>query len=188
MRTLVFGTVLLIAAISAGQNPGVEGFAPAQTAADVLRDVSGADGAFIAAGMIKQAFNRDDLSSMLQFPDDEIVVVTLKGSEVRNAFERSISLHPQANASFLQVSGFEITFDPNGPSNAKIKSVTANGSKLEDGREYRIAMPSSLGRGGFGYFRIWDRAKITRTLDGTIGKTLQGKKASESKSRWIAQP
>lgn len=188
MRTLAFGTVLLIAAFSAGQNPGAEGFGPAQNAADILRDVSGSDGAFIAAGMIKQSFNKDDLSSLLQFPDDEIVVVSLKGSEIRSAFERSISLYPQSNASFLQVSGFEIAFDPNGPPNAKIKGVTASGSKLDDSKEYRVAMPSSLGRGGFGYFRIWDRAKISRTLEGTIGKTLQGKKASESKSRWIAQP
>lgn len=180
--------VLATVAIAAAQNPGAEGFGPAQVAADIIRDVSGSDGAFIAAGMIKPAFNKEDLSSMLQFPDDEIVVVTLKGSEIRNAFERSVSLYPQSNASFLQVSGFEIVFDPDGPSNSKIKSILAGGSKLDESREYRIAMPSSLGRGGFGYFRIWDRGKIIKTLDGTIGKTLQGKKASESKSRWIAQP
>lgn len=185
---LAIGVVLMSAAYAAAQNPGAEGFAPAQAAADIIRDAAGSDGAFIAAGMIKQSFSKDDLSSMLQFPDDEIVVVTLKGSEIRTAFERSISLYPQSNASFLQVSGFEIVFDPSGSSNSKIKSVLAGGSKLDDSREYRIAMPSSLGRGGFGYFRIWDRAKITKTLDGTIGKTLQGKKASESKSRWIAQP
>lgn len=178
---------LVAAALGWAQSAGIEANGPAQSAADALRDAAGADGAFIAAGMVKSTWNRDDLASLMQFPDDEIVVVTIKGSEIRQAFERSISLHPQSNTSFLQISGFEVVFDPNGNPGQRIKSVSAGGGKLEDGRDYQIAMPSSLGRGGFGYFRIWDRGKIAKTLDVTVGKALAGKKVTESRPRWVAQ-
>lgn len=167
---------------------GSEAHGPAQVAADILREAAATDGAFLAAGLIKPSFNREDLATLMQYPDDEVVVVGLKGSEIKQAFERSVSLYPQVNASFLQISGFEVTFDPSGLTGQRIKSVTASGAKLEDGKEYRIAMPSSLGRGGFGYFKIWDKAKIVSTLPLTVEKALKGKRAVESRPRWIAQP
>jgi hypothetical protein len=187
MRTLWIATLLLTASLVGAQNSGSEAYLPAQAAADVLRDVANADGAFIASGQLKGGFDRENLASLMQFPDEEIVMVTLKGSEVLQALERSVSLYPQSNTSFLQLSGFEVTFDPNAMSGKRIKSVSAGGSRLEEGRDYRIAMPSSLGRGGFGYFKIWDRAKVSSTLSTTVEKALAGKKFSETRPRWIVQ-
>jgi hypothetical protein len=186
-RSLFLGGMLALAALALAQNAGSESHSAGQTAADILRDVTQADGAFLAAGLIKPTFQKDDLATMLQYPDDEIVIVKLKGSDVRQAFERSISLYPQANTSFLQVSGFEITFDPKAAVSQRVKSITTPSGALENGRDYRIAMPSSLGRGGFGYFKIWDRAKIDSTLPMTVEKALAGKRALETRPRWIAQ-
>lgn len=179
---LILGAVQVFAQLS---DPAAHG--PSQVAADFLKEAAGSDAAFVASGMVRSNFQRDDLSSLIQFPDDEIVIVLLKGSELRQAFERSVSLYPQANASFLQISGFEITFAPDAPVGQRIKSIAVNNSRLDEAKEYSIAMPSSLGRGGYGYFRIWDRTKITKTLDVTVGKVLAGKKVAESKPRWIVQ-
>ncbi len=179
---LLIGAVQGFAQLS---EPAAHG--PSQVAADLLKEAAGSDGAFVASGTVRSNFQKDDLATLIQFPDDEVVIVLLKGSELRQAFERSVSLYPQANASFLQVSGFEIAFSPDASVGQRIKSITVNGNKLDDSKEYTIAMPSSLGRGGYGYFRIWDRAKITKTLDSTVGKVLAGKKSVESKPRWIVQ-
>lgn len=177
----------LFASVALGWQSVADATSGGQSVADVLREVSDADGAFVASGMLKPTFAKDDLSTIAMYPDDEVVVVAVKGSDLRQAFERSVSLYPQSNTSFLQVSGFEITFDPNLAPGQRIKNVAANGSRLDDSKEYRIAMPSSLGRGGYGYFRLWDRNKIVRTLESTIFKALVGKKMAESRSRWVVQ-
>jgi 2',3'-cyclic-nucleotide 2'-phosphodiesterase (5'-nucleotidase family) len=175
-------------AICCADKPDVGAHSGSQSAADALREFASADGAFLAAGLVKEEFKRDDLASILQYPTDEVVVLSLSGSQIRQALERSVSLHPQPNMSFLQISGFEVTFSPTAAPGSRIVSVSVGGSPLADGRTYTVAMPSSLGRGGLGYFKIWDKAKIVKTYEGsTVEGVLKGKRFSETSSRWTAQ-
>jgi 2',3'-cyclic-nucleotide 2'-phosphodiesterase (5'-nucleotidase family) len=158
---------------------------PSQAAADVLRSHAGTDGAFLAAGLVKDSYSKDNLATLLQYPTDEVMVLNLTGAQIRQAFERSVSLFPQPNSSFLQISGFEVRFNKNAPPNNRVTSVTAGGSSLDDGRTYSVAMPSNLGRGGLGYFKVWDKAKIVKTLPGvTMEDVLRGKRFAESSPRW----
>lgn len=185
-------TVLFAAAafscLAIQRGPAVDAHLPSQAAADVLREAANADGAFLAAGLVKDSFSKDNLATLVQYPEDEVVVLALKGSQIRQAFERSISLYPQQNTSFLQVSGFEIGFDPSAAPGQRIKRVTAAGGPLDDSRTYNIAMPASLGRGGLGYFKIWDKNKIVSTLPNTtVEKVLSGKKFAETSPRWVAE-
>jgi 2',3'-cyclic-nucleotide 2'-phosphodiesterase (5'-nucleotidase family) len=114
-------------------------------------------------------------------------VVTITGAQVKQAFERSLSLFPEENSGFLQISGFEVAFSKTAPSGQRVLSVKCNGSNLEESKNYRIAMPSSLGRGGLGYFKIWDKAKITKTFEkATVESILKGKRYAETSSRWVA--
>lgn len=180
--------VVSLCAWAQQRGPAVDSHGPSQAAADILREVANADGAFLAAGLVKESFQNDDLATLMQYPDDEIVVIGITGAQIRQAFERSISLFPQPNTSMLQISGFEVVFDPNAEPNKRIKRVSANGSALEDGKTYNIAMPSSLGRGGLGYFKIWDKTKIVSTVAGTtVEKALAGKKLVASPARWVAE-
>ncbi|HRK23017.1 MAG TPA: 5'-nucleotidase, partial [Fimbriimonadaceae bacterium] len=170
------------------RGPAVDSHAPSQAAADILRDVANADGAFLAAGLVKESFQSDDLSTLMQYPDDEIVVIGITGAQIRQAFERSISLFPQPNTSMLQISGFEVVFDPNAEPSKRIKRISAGGSALDEGKTYNVAMPSSLGRGGLGYFKIWDKTKIVSTVAGTtVEKALAGKKLVQTSARWVAE-
>lgn len=184
-----FGLVLwlIVAAIVAvGQSASTGVHLAAQSAADALKEAAGADGAFLAAGLIKEPFQEDNLASLLQYPTDELVVVKLKGSELRQAFERSVALFPQANSSFLQLSGFVVEFTTAGDLNKRVLNVTANGSQLDENRTYAVAMPSSLGRGGLGYFKIWDKSKIDRTVQGvTVESVLKGKRSTSTTARWV---
>jgi 2',3'-cyclic-nucleotide 2'-phosphodiesterase (5'-nucleotidase family) len=189
-RTAITVLVILasLGASAAQRGASVEAHLPSQAAADVLREAAGSDGAFLAAGLVKESFNRENLASLLQYPEDEVVVLALKGAQIRQAFERSISLYPQQNTSFLQVSGFEIVFDPSASPGSRIKRVTAGGSALDESRTYNVAMPSSLGRGGLGYFKIWDKTKIVSTLPNTtVEKVLAEKKMAETAPRWVAE-
>lgn len=188
MKTFLSLVVMLtlVATGFAQKNPSNSAHSPSQAAADVIREVAGTDGAFLAAGLINEKFDASDLSSLMQYADDEIVIVALKGSQIRQAFERAVALYPEGDSSFLQISGFEVDFDGKANAYSRIRSVTVGGSRLEDGKTYNIAMPATLGRGGLGYFKIWDKTKITSTLHGTtVGKALKGKRASETKPRWV---
>lgn len=186
LRWLGVTTIVLAAAALLAQGKGA--FGPGQAAADALRSAAQSDGAFIAAGLLKESFQGDNLASMMQYPTDEIVIVRLKGSEVRQAFEQSLKLFPQENTSFLQISGFEVEFSAGGDPGKRVLNVKAGNGELDENRVYSIAMPATLGRGGSGYFKIWDRSKIIATVpDVTVESVLRGKKASESRQRWVAR-
>jgi 2',3'-cyclic-nucleotide 2'-phosphodiesterase (5'-nucleotidase family) len=190
MRTIWILLALMVTAlVVATEDPADLGaHLPSQSAADAMREHAGTDGAFLAAGLVKESFVRENLASLLQFPSDELVVVTLTGAQIRQAFERSLSLLPQSNTSFLQISGFEVTYSRSAPPNQRILTVLADGSKLDEARSYTVAMPSSLARGGLGYFKIWDRSKITKTIEGaTLEDVLRGKRLTATSPRWQPQ-
>lgn len=187
MNIRSIGSIGLILAASVLWAQGKGAYAPAQAAADVLRQVSGSDGAFINAGILKPSFNSEDLSTLMLYPTDEILVLRLKGSEIRQAFERSLSLYPQENTSFLQVSGFEIEFSTSGDPGKRVLNVKASGTDLDENRYYQVAMPAALGRGGSGYFKLWDKTKIVATVPNqTVESVLKGKRAVDSKPRWVS--
>ncbi len=158
----------------------------AQAAADALKAFAGADGAFIAAGMLKDGYEKSlDLDSMLLYPEDEMMVVKLTGAQVREALERSVSLYPQPNTSFLQLSGFEATFNKNAADGHRLTSITAGGAPVNNTASYLVAMPSRLAQGGYGYFKIWDKPDIVKSLGpSTVESVLKGKKYTDSSPRW----
>ncbi|MFY9235452.1 MAG: 5'-nucleotidase [Fimbriimonadaceae bacterium] len=182
-------TVIALAgawAFAMSEGPGTEAHLPSQAAADVLREQTGADGAFLAAGLVRESYKSDNLASLIQYPTDEVVLVQLKGSQIRQAFERSVSLYPQPNSSFLQISGFEVTFSKSAAAGQRIMSVMAGSARLDDEKQYVVAMPNTLGRGGLGYFKIWDKSKIVKTSPLTVEGMLKGKKFAETSPRWSA--
>lgn len=156
-----------------------------QSAADVLRESAGADAAFFPASMARTDFSGDDLSTVARYPSDSVAVVQLKGSQIRVALEKSIALYPAANDGFLALSNIEATFNRTGAPENRLVSVSLGGAKLEDGRQYNVAMPGTLARGALGYFKVWDRRAIVRSLDSlNLEQIFKGKKVVDSPSRW----
>lgn len=183
MGLVAFGVM----AMAIADDPDTGAHGPSQSAADVLREFAGTDGAFLAAGTLKAGGTRDNLASFLQYPTDGVVIVSLTGAQVRQALERSVSLYPQPSSFFLQISGFEVTFKRDATASPRVVSVTAGGNRLDESRTYTVAMPTSLGRGGLGYFKIWERDKISRTIENaTLESVLKGKRATDSAPRYTA--
>lgn len=188
MRRALVGLLLLLASALAlpQEGPDVGAHTASQSAADVLRQFAGTDAAVIAAGLLNKNFDQDNLATLIQYPTDGIVVLNLTGAEIKQALERSVSLYPQPNPSFLQLSGIEATFSKNAPIGQRIVSATIGGSKLDEKKTYTVAMPESLGQGGSGYFKIWDTSKIAKSFDkATVESVLKGKRVSESSPRWL---
>lgn len=177
-----------LAALAFAQDAGSEAHPVAQAAADAIRDAAGADGAFVAAGLLKDGVLRGDLASIFQYPTDDIVVVRLTGAEVRQALERSVSSYPSSSRSFLQLSGFVVTFSASKPAESRILDIVVDGKKLDPNATYDIAMPESLARGALGYFRIWNSSRIARSLNTTIESALKGKTGEVRESRYIVKP
>jgi len=190
LRPLALGSLLMLGIVStwADDKPGEGANLAAQSAADYLRAYTGAEGAFIHAGMLKDTFNKDDLATFLSYPTDGVEVLSLTGEQIRQAFELSVSLYPQSNLSFLQLSGFEVTFKKSGAADNRILGITLNGATIDNSRSYTVAMPMLLAKGAVGYFRIWGKDKTAKAFPKTtMEDVLKGKKATEGTSKWIAQ-
>jgi hypothetical protein len=190
MKRILLISLALVSLLALAQEkgPGNMAHTGAQAAADAIRTAAGTDGAFLAAKHVKIPFQAGDLSTMMQYPTEAIVVVKLTGAELKAAFERSAALYPQPNQSFLQISGFTVEISASGAPEKRVTSVkTDSGASLDDAKSYEIAMPAQLGRGGMGYFKIWDKNKIVRTVEGTLESVLRGKSQSELSPRWVVR-
>ncbi|MBL8059495.1 MAG: 5'-nucleotidase C-terminal domain-containing protein [Chthonomonas sp.] len=172
--------------IAFASNPELESHSPSQAAADALREAAGADMAFLAAGMVKPLASVSDLSQLLVYPTDTLSVVKLSGAQIRLALERSVSLVPLPSSAFLQISGLEVAFSKSAPVDKRITDVSVGNSKLDGSKVYTVAMPTTLARGGLGYFKVWNKDAITRTLDGTLESILKGKTNRNTSDRWTA--
>lgn len=179
--TLALAAAILVVPVYADADPGTGANMAGQAIADVLRESTGADMAFVAAGLLRPDAKGDQLSGYVMFPTDKVVTVRLTGKQVRAALERSLDLYPQANPSFLQVSGIEIKFDSTRPAGSRITSLS-----LGDTRSYTVAMPSNLARGGLGYFQIWDSEAIQGSPAGTLEELLKGRTMTQTAPRWVA--
>lgn len=112
----------------------------------------------------------EQIASLLQAPEETWAVSQLTGAQIRAALERSLSRLPRPNTAFLQVSGLKVVYNPQAPRGARITSLTTTkGTKgpVDDTKEYQVAMPLSLAKGGSGYFQIFDEDDIVRR--GTTG-------------------
>ncbi len=170
----------------------------AQTLVDALRVATGADMAMLGAAFFNETYKLpqgavapQELLKALVYPDDEVVVLELRGEQILQALERALELYPQKNNAFLQLAGAEVRFDPKAPVGKRVGSVSITGSKLEPGRTYRVATTAPLARGALGYFRIWSKDQIVNATGRSIAETL---KEPLSRTRflvtapaWVAQ-
>jgi 5'-nucleotidase len=146
--------------------------------ADSLRAATGADIALVAAGELREEtlpagdYTPEQLKRLLVSGDEPVTVLSLNGATIRNALEVGVGLLPRKNKGFLQVSGMQYTIDPARPEGARIVTRIAGGQPMQDGRQYRVAMSSSLASGQYGYYRLWSREKAAAAQGLTLSSAL----------------
>lgn len=109
----------------------------AQTIVEAMRSATGADLALLGAAFFNESasvpsagFSADDLIKALAHPDDEVVVLSLRGEQILQALERALELYPQKNNAFLQISGAEVRFDPKAAAGKRVVSVSIAGGEI----------------------------------------------------------
>ena len=155
-----------------------------QSVADLLRESTGADIAFVPAGAIT-GDGKTDLASRVQYPTDKLSVLPLTGRQVKLALERGVALFPTHSPAFLYVSGLKYSFNSALPPDARVSDVKISGSVLDLAATYKVAMPRNLAKGGLGFFTIWKRKPETDTAkDLSLENLLKGKPVLQSDPRW----
>jgi 5'-nucleotidase/UDP-sugar diphosphatase len=164
----------------------------ADLVADAIRAVEKSDIAFICASAFaettipKGSASVADLLKALERGDDTVVIVRLTGAQVRKALAHGLSLYPQKNSAFLQVSGIATTIDPSKEKEERVVSVKVGKNPLDDKKTYNVAMPSPLANGALAYFKVWGKADIdhetSATLAGAVTNYLSGMKSISGKS------
>lgn len=145
--------------------------------ADAVREASGAPISLLPAGTFREMNLRagttksEEILKSVLYPDDQIVLMSITGRQLTRALERSVRINPQKNLGFLQVSGVAFSFDPNGPKNARVKSVQVGDQPLKEDQAYLVATTESLADGAQGYFSVWEKVKPSSTGQ-TIARTL----------------
>jgi hypothetical protein len=136
--------------------------------ADCVRAELNTDIALIAASELKAKsppfpvgkLSSDDIAALVSYPDDPLAELLLTGKAVRQALDRAVSMYPQPNLGFLQVSGLEFTFDPSKNVGERVTSVTVGGAPLIDSRTYTVAVTNSMANGALGYWKVWSAGEV----------------------------
>ena len=80
-----------------------------------------------------------------------VTTVELKGAEVLEVLEHSVSYYPDATGGFLQVSGISFSFDPSQEPGDRIVEVLVDGEELDLEDNYFVATNNFIVRGSDGY-------------------------------------
>lgn len=92
--------------------------------ADALRNVLGAEIAFVNGGTIRSDIRQGEVSynTLLSvFPyNNSVCTATMTGKQIMDALEVSVHLYPKENGGFLQVSGLKFKVDPSVPTSVVI--------------------------------------------------------------------
>ena len=117
-------------------------------ATDVLRQVTGAEVAFINAGGLRADLPRGEITKgnvQDAFPfQDTPVVIEMTGADVLAVLEQGMTLL----RGMVQASGLEARYDLERPVGDRIVAVSIGGEPLDRSRVYRVATNSFLAQGG----------------------------------------
>ena len=98
-------------------------------------------------------FTHLTMQEMLPYPDF-LIVVEVPGSIVKETLEHAVSLYPEAEGSWLAVSGLKFSFDPSKPAYERINPadiLLPSNQPIDLNAKYSLAMNSYAGTGGDGY-------------------------------------
>jgi len=153
---------------------------------DALRNAAQAEIGLLNTGSFRLDLKAGNMTkgvlmSLLPF-DDQIVVVQMTGSMIRQVLERSLA--KKGESGFLQLSGIAVSGKPGA------LEITVGGEALSSRREYKVAINDFLSGGGDGYDvfpRLKSREKMDLKLRDVVEKELKAAQSVPDKvdtPRW----
>lgn len=133
--------------------------------ADAMRDVTGADVAFMNGGGIRadkeyaagSEITRKDILTELPF-GNVTVVADVSGKQLRDALENSVSKLEDGAGRFAQVSGMKVEVDATKPAGERVVSAMVGDKSLDDASTYKLATNDFVIGGGDGFVSLVDAA------------------------------
>jgi len=109
---------------------------------------------------------RRDVLAELPF-GNRLVVVAVKGSDLRAAIENGLSRLPAIAGRFPQVSGMRVEYDSQRPTGRRVLLIEVGGAPLDSDRMYKVATNDFMARGGDDYTSLsnikrWCRSTTRR--------------------------
>ncbi|MDR1961334.1 MAG: 5'-nucleotidase C-terminal domain-containing protein [Gracilibacteraceae bacterium] len=120
---------------------------------DAMRAVSGADIAMQNGGSIRDQelaagdVTKAQLITILPY-GNVLQMAEVRGSAVLECLEQSVSMYPEANGGFIQVSGLEFSFDPAQPPGRRVSAVRVGDEELEPDKVYTLCTNDFVAAGG----------------------------------------
>ncbi|MGM9925855.1 MAG: 5'-nucleotidase C-terminal domain-containing protein [Bacillus sp. (in: firmicutes)] len=113
------------------------------------------NGGGIRAGIDQGEVTLGDILTVLPF-GNTLATMTLKGTEIIEALEHSVSAYPKESGGFLHVSGLKYTFNSSKPAGERIQKVEVKGADgtfaaLDVNKEYVVATNAFTAKGGDGF-------------------------------------
>jgi 5'-nucleotidase len=145
--------------------------------ADAIRAEAGAELAIVNSGSIRgnRIFPAGPLTrrTLLEIhPFDNVVVkLSMPGRVVLQALNSGVDRLPAAAGMFPQVSGLKVIVDVGAPQGSRVRDVQVNGQPLQPDRNYIVAIPDFILRGGDGYRMFADQRILVGPEAGTMIST-----------------
>lgn len=129
-------------------------------AADAFRWKTGADVAFTNGGGIRASIDIGDITKnevVTVFPFGNFIVTKkVTGDAIVKALEHGVSIYPEVNGGFPQVSGITFTIDPSKEAGKRVSNVKIGGKPIDLKAEYLLATNDFIIAGGDGYTMLAD--------------------------------
>lgn len=124
-------------------------------AADAVRAAVGADIALIKGRCVCASIPAGEITraQLIEvFPNgDYVTALYVTGQKVLDILEYGVSMYPEADGRFLQVSGLTFRFDPDQPAGSRVYDVQVNGAALEMEKTYLLAVNDCIANGDDGF-------------------------------------
>lgn len=120
---------------------------------DAMREVSGADVAMQNGGSIRdQQLTTGDVTTaqiLTILPYGNVLqMAEVKGEVIRECLEQGVSMYPEENGGFLQVSGMRYFFDPSLPKGQRVKEIYIGEEELDPEKYYKLCTNDFIAMGG----------------------------------------
>ena len=127
---------------------------------DAMLEASGADVAITNGGGIRASIPAGDITVgqiITTFPfGNYVVTLETTGQDLLDAMELGLSVYPDTNGGFPQVSGMKVTFDPSKEAGSRVTELLINGVAVDPDATYVLATNNFMASGGDQYTMLAD--------------------------------
>ncbi len=132
----------------------------AMRAMDISIDVAMYNSGGIRASIPKGVITFGHVYEAVPF-DNNLVKLTMTGAQIREVVEHGLA----ATYGVMEISGLEVTFDPDAPQGARCVSIsiTRTGDELDEDKLYTVATNEFVMNGGDGYYAFSRGTNVQNT-------------------------